>query len=562
MSLQEYVRKRNFGKTAEPKGGRAPKRAGHRFVVQKHAASRLHYDFRLELGGTLKSWAVPKGMPYKKGERRLAVHVEDHPVSYIDFEGTIPKGQYGGGTVMVWDRGTFEPLSKTPAKELASGKLHFVLKGKKLNGEWYLVRLRGGDEWLLIKGGEDMKPVSAKADDTSVRSGKSMAQLSAGAGRVWQSNRKEANSFKAEIAEAAQKAETKTTRTRSAKTKAAAGAGGKPAKHAKSRGKSKLTPTFVEPMKALLVSAPPAGDWIYEIKFDGFRATAYRDRRGTRLLSRNNKDFAAKFPDVVEAIAALDVDDAVIDGEIVALDPKGRSSFQLLQAYELGQERPPLVFYAFDLLQLNGRDLRSRPLTERKAELEQLLGSASGVIRYSVSLEGDVEALLAQARELGLEGLIGKRPDSVYEAGGRSGAWIKLKLHQEQEFVIGGYTPPGGSRLHFGALLVGYHEGKELIFAGKVGTGFDRKRLGSLHAQFKKLARETCPFANLPEARRGRYGQGLTVAEMKRCHWIDPVLVAQIRFAEWTRDDRLRQPVFLGLREDKAAKDVRREKAK
>lgn len=605
MSLKEYARKRDFRKTAEPKGGRAKNGKGHRFVIQKHAASRLHYDFRLELGGTLKSWAVPKGVPYKKGDRRLAVHVEDHPVSYIDFEGTIPKGQYGGGTVMVWDRGTFEPLSATPAKDLDGGKLHFVLHGEKLEGEWYLVRLRGGDEWLLIKGGADMTPLSAKADDTSVLSGKSMEQLSQGKGRVWQSNRKEKKSFKEAIAEAVREADTRNGAAapagRALRTRRSATSAEKPSKKKRGEGtapststrtkkpggKSKLTPKFVEPMKALLVDAPPAGDWIYEIKFDGFRALAFRDRRGTRLLSRNDKDFAAKFPEVVDAVAALDLNDAIIDGEIVALDEKGRSSFQLLQAYELGQERPPIIFYAFDLLQLDGEDLQDRPLVERKARLEKLLAGATGAIRYSTSLGNDPETLLAQARELGLEGLIGKKPDSPYEAGRRSGAWIKLKLHQEQEFVIGGYTPPGGSRPHFGALLVGYYDDKTvgrglptppqknaraqakrrgqepvLKFAGKVGTGFNTKLLASLHARFKKIASDTCPFADLPEKRSGRYGQGVTAAEMRRCHWVKPVLVAQIKFAEWTRDDRLRQPVFLGLREDKAPRDVVREKAK
>lgn len=569
MSLQEYARKRNFRKTAEPKGGRVVRgaRGGkHRFVIQKHAASRLHYDFRLELDGTLKSWAVPKGVPYAKGERRLAVHVEDHPVSYVDFEGTIPRGQYGGGTVMVWDRGTFEPLSENPTKELAGGKLHFVLKGKKLKGEWYLVRLRDGDEWLLIKGGEDMKPVSKKADDTSVLSGKSMAALAKGEGRVWQSNRKEDKSFKAEVAAVARKRETQGPRRAAASKRGEGAAASKTANKTKTRAKknkSKLTPDFIEPMKALLVADAPAGDWLYEIKFDGFRAMAYRDRRGTRLLSRNNKDFAQKFPEVVKAVDALELDDAVIDGEIVALDPQGRSSFQLLQAYEMGQERPPLFFYAFDLLQLNGEDLRDRPLAERKAALEELLKDGTGVVRYSLSLGSDAAALLKQARELGLEGLIGKRADSRYEVGGRSGAWIKLKLHQEQEFVIGGYTPPGGSRPHFGALLVGfYDDAGKLRFAGKVGTGFNTKLLKTLHAQFRKIATDTCPFADLPEKRRPRYGQGITAAEMKRCHWVKPVLVAQIKFAEWTRDERLRQPVFLGLREDKPAREVVREKTK
>lgn len=561
MSLREYARKRDFEKTAEPKGGRAGKRTGHRFVIQKHAASRLHYDFRLELGGTLKSWAVPKGVPYKKGERRLAVHVEDHPVSYIDFEGTIPPGQYGGGTVMVWDRGTFEPLSAAPLKELAGGKLHFVLKGKKLRGEWYLVRLRGGDEWLLIKGGEDMKPVSAKADDTSVRSGKTMAQLATGDGAVWQSNRTGRKTFRETIAEAARATAAGRSGGSGASAKRPASAKSrKPARKTAARRKtSARTPEFLEPMKAKLVDAPPAGEWVYEIKFDGFRAMAYRDASGTRLLSRNNKDFAAKFPEVVDAVAALPVDDAVIDGEIVALDEKGRSSFQWLQAYDLGQERPPVFFYAFDLLQLNGRDLTVRPLRERKDELERVLGGSSGVMRYSQSLGGDAAKLLEQARSLGLEGLIGKQPDSRYEVGQRTGAWIKLKLHREQEFVIGGYTPPGGSRPHFGALLVGVYEGDQLVFTGKVGTGFNAKLLRSLHAQFRKLERAECPFANLPEPRPHRYGTTITAAEMKRCHWLEPVMVAQVKFAEWTRDGRLRQPVFLGLREDKAAGEVVRE---
>lgn len=569
MSLQEYVKKRNFQKTAEPKGDRAARRSGNRFVIQKHAASRLHYDFRLELEGTLKSWAVPKGVPYKKGERRLAVHVEDHPVSYIDFEGTIPKGQYGGGTVMVWDRGTFEPMSDQPSQDLAKGKLHFVLKGEKLRGEWYLVQLRGGDEWLLIKGGEDMTRVTAKADDTSVLSGKSMEALSKGAGRVWQSNRAESAASEADEDQPAKPTRRKTKVARNddgmAPLKAPASKTSAPrAKRTKraNPASGKLTPEFIEPMKALLVDSAPAGDWIYEIKFDGFRAVAFRDRRGTRLLSRNNNDLAEKFPEVVDAVAALDVQDAVIDGEVVALDEQGRSSFQLLQAYDLGQVRPPIVFYAFDLLQLNGKNLQHLPLSERKAELERLLQGATGPIRYSTSLGNDPETLLKQARDLGLEGLIGKRPESLYEPGGRNGNWIKLKLHQEQEFVIGGYTPPGGTRPYFGALLVGVYDGAKLKFAGKVGTGFNVKLLKSLHEQFQNIAAEDCPFVDLPEKRSGRYGQGVTAAEMRRCKWVKPVMVAQLKFAEWTRDDRLRQPVFLGLREDKAAREVVREKAK
>jgi bifunctional non-homologous end joining protein LigD len=524
MSLKEYTRKRDFNKTPEPGAQLARGGKGRRFVIQKHAATRLHYDFRLELGRTLKSWAVPRGIPFAKGEKHLAVEVEDHPVSYIDFEGTIPKGQYGGGTVMVWDRGTFEPLSKAPTKELESGKLHFVLNGSKLKGEWYLVRLRDEKQWLLIKAGEDMDPISKKLDDTSVASGKSMKELSKG-DRVWQSRPAH-----------------------------------KPSRLVKRKSAAPI-PKFVEPMKAKLVERMPPGHWIYEIKFDGFRALALRGGSEARLLSRNEKDLGGKFNEVMDAVSTLEVKDAIIDGEVVALDEKGRSSFQLLQAFEMGQERPPLFYYAFDLLRLNGKDLLHLPVEERKAKLEGLLKDSPAVIRYSESIEDADEDLLEKARELGVEGLIGKRVGSRYEAGKRSGAWIKIKIQQQQEFVIGGYTEPEGARQYLGSILVGVYEEGKLHFVGKVGTGFSEELLRTLHSKFKKIGRDDCPFVNLPEKRSGRYGQGVTPAEMKRCHWVEPTFVCQIKFAEWTRDDRLRQPVFLGLREDKEAKEVVREKA-
>jgi bifunctional non-homologous end joining protein LigD len=527
MSLKEYARKRDFQKTPEPDAKSTRSGKGRRFVIQKHDASRLHYDFRLELGRTLKSWAVPKGIPFKKGEKHLAVEVEDHPVSYIDFEGTIPEGQYGGGTVMVWDRGTFEPLSKAPTKELKGGKLHFVLNGTKLKGEWYLVRLRDQKQWLLIKAGEDMDPVSKKLDDTSALSDKGMEELSKG-DRVWQSRPAKESS-------------------RSPKRKA-------------SRGSAPI-PAFVEPMKAKLVDSMPSGDWIYEIKFDGFRALALRGGREARLLSRNQKDLGGRFPEVMHSILALDVRDAIIDGEIVALDSRGRSSFQLLQAFELGKERPPIFYYAFDLLRLNGNDLLDLPVEERKAKLEKLLRDSPGVIRYSASIENANAELLDKARELGVEGLIGKRVGSRYEPGKRSGAWIKIKIQQQQEFVIGGYTDPEGTRKYFGAILVGVYEDNKLKFVGKVGTGFDEELLRSLFSKFKRIPSDECPFVNLPENHSSRYGKPMTAAEMKRCHWVKPALVCQVKFAEWTRDDRLRQPVFLGLREDKDAKEVVREKA-
>ncbi len=528
MSLKEYARKRDFKRTAEPDASpNVNKKNGNRFVIQKHDATRLHYDLRLEMGGTLKSWAVPKGLPYAKGEKHLAVHVEDHPIAYIDFEGTIPKGQYGGGTVMVWDQGTFEPLSDDPEKELAGGKLHFILNGKKLQGEWYLVRLRDSDEWLIIKGGEDRKPISKKLDDTSVVSGKSMKELSQG-DRVWQSK------------ETSNQAPTKSRQIAL-----------QPAS----------LPEFIEPMKAKLAKAPPHGEWVYEIKFDGWRALGIKGGSQTRLLSRNEKDLGGKFPEIMESLATLDAQDLIVDGEIVALDERGRSSFQLLQAYDLGSERPNIFFYVFDLLQLNGRDLRKLPLMERKDQLDKLLGKPPGVIRYSAALGNDAEPLLKQARELELEGLIGKKVDSLYESGSRSGSWVKLKLVQKQELVIGGYTDPAGSRKPFGALLVGFYKGNKLTYASKVGTGFNSKLLKSLHASFQKIVIEECPFVNLPEKRGSKWGQTITASEMKFCHWVKPVMVSQIKFSEWTRDDHLRHPVFLGLREDKDASEVVRESA-
>jgi bifunctional non-homologous end joining protein LigD len=430
---------------------------------------------------------------------------------------------------MVWDHGNFSTDVQSPLQELEYGKLHFTLAGKKLKGEWYLVQLRGSTQWLLIKGGKDLKRISQKLDDTSALSGKTMAQLSAN-GAVWQSKpRTPENSFQAKL------------RAKISKPKT-------------------LPVKFIEPMKARLAKSLPSGDdWIYEIKFDGFRALAFKSGDDVRLLSRNDKDFGDKFPEIVEAMAALKIDDVVFDGEIVALDAKGISSFQLLQA--LGEKRPPIYFYVFDLLRRKGKDLRGQSLVERKSQLEQVLGKKSGLIRYSASLGDNPGQLLKQAAKLGLEGLIGKRKDSVYQPGRRSGAWVKLKLHYEQEFVIGGFTNPEGGRQHFGALMLGFYKGLQLKFCGKVGTGFDEKLLNSLNSQFQGMAQVECPFSNLPEKRSGRFGAGVTAAEMKRCHWVKPQMVCQIKFAEWTRDEKLRQPVFLGLREDKAASEVIREKA-
>ena len=314
-------------------------------------------------------------------------------------------------------------------------------------------------------------------------------------------------------------------------------------------------------MKAKLVESLPSGDWIYEIKFDGYRALALRGGSETRILSRNEKDLGRKFTEVRDSVSALDVQDAIIDGEIVALDEKGCSSFQLLQAFEMGQEKPPVVFYAFDLLQLNGKDLRNLPIEERKAKLEEILKKPPRVVRYSESFEHDVEELVSLARELGLEGLVAKRRGSQYQAGRRSGVWLKFKLQLEQDFVIGGYTEPEGARKYFGGLIVGVYEGKKLKFAGRVGTGFSEKHLRTLHSELDKIRIEECPFFNLPAPGRSRWDRGLTAGEMKRCCWVKPAIVCRVKFAEWTRDDRLRQPIFLGIREDKDVKKVVREEA-
>jgi bifunctional non-homologous end joining protein LigD len=513
--LGAYRAKRDFKKTHEPRGGTRGEK-GNRFVIQKHDASRLHYDFRLEVDGVLKSWAVPKGVPTKKGEKHLAVHVEDHPLEYINFEGIIPKGQYGGGTVMVWDAGTFECLGSTARKDLEEGKLHFALHGRKLNGEWTLVRTKNGeDNWLLIKSGEDTRAISKKKDDESSISGRTMTRIAREPKAEWKSGR-----------------EQKTVKLK-----------------------------FIEPMKATLVAEPPThGDWAYELKFDGYRALAIKSGGDVQLFSRNAKDFSKRFPEIAAAVAALPVGSAVVDGEIVALDEEGRSSFQLLQGLELGRERPPLAYYVFDLLNDDGVDLTGLPWTGRRERLSALLHHAAEPIRESAEIRGQPKKLLAEVRKHGLEGLIGKRRDSHYEPGRRSPAWIKLKCVAEQELVIGGFTPPDGSRKHFGALIVGYYHRKSLQFAGKVGTGFNAALLKSLHAQMDKLRRETCPFANLPEKKQGRWSQNITPREMSLCTWIEPKLVCQVRFTEWTQDDKLRHPSFLGLREDKKATEVVREK--
>jgi len=567
MGLAEYKAKRDFGKTAEPKGGKPlPKavRGASRFVIQKHDARRLHYDFRLQMEGVLKSWAVPKGLPWKRGEKHLAVEVEDHPIDYESFEGVIPEGNYGGGTVMVWDRGTYYVYGEQPAKSLREGKLHLVLDGEKARGEWTLVRIRGRDneknQWLILKTGADAKPVSKKLEDRSAKSGRTMKQIAQDRDAEWESNREEKDAsatskFKARIRTAIKKKEVGRDNGRDAALRRP---GHRSAMFLPDLPSAKAR--FIDPMKPRLVENPPAsGDWIYELKFDGIRLIAVKTDKKVSLLSRNENELAARFPEIVEAIKNLPARECLIDGEVVALDEEGRSSFQLLQAREMEGQKSPVYFYAFDLLQLDGKSLLALPLEARKNVLEKLCADAGDPVRYSGNIGREAKPLLEEVKRRGLEGIIGKQRNSVYEPGRRSGAWIKLKCVNEQEFVIGGYTPPQGSRKYFGAILVGYYDNKKLVFAGKVGTGFTVKSLSMLHKKFRAQERSDCPFVDLPSKQNGEWVQGITPSMVRKMHWLNPVFVCEIKFAEWTRDKKLRAPVFLGLREDKKPSDVVRE---
>ncbi len=572
MGLAEYKRKRDFEKTAEPAGSKPlPKKVkgASRFVIQRHAARRLHYDFRLEMEGVLKSWALPKGLPWTRGEKHLAVEVEDHPIEYEQFEGIIPEGQYGGGTVMVWDRGSYYVYGEQPLKSLREGKLHLVLDGEKAKGEWTLVRIRGRDQaknqWLILKTGDDAKPVSKKMEDRSVKTGRTMEQIAKARDAEWQSGREAEESptsqFKARIRDAIKKKTkdafvSRPPRVRAEKRRKRSGL----PETESLPGLSSAKARFIEPMKAKLVEEPPTtGAWLYELKFDGIRLIGVKKEKKVSLLSRNENELTKRFPEIVEAIKDLPARECVIDGEVVALDEDGRSSFQLLQAREMEGGRIPVYFYAFDLLQLDGKGLMPLPLEVRKNILEKLCANSGDLIRYSGAIGGDAKQLLQEVKRRGLEGIIGKQRNSVYEPGRRSGSWVKLKCVNEQEFVIGGYTPPQGSRKYFGAILVGYHENKKLVFAGKVGTGFTAKSLSTLYKKFHKEARDACPFVDLPSKQNGKWVQDITPSMMRRMHWVNPVFVSEIKFAEWTRDKKLRAPVFLGLREDKKPGEVVRE---
>jgi bifunctional non-homologous end joining protein LigD len=529
--LATYHGKRRFGVTAEPKG-KVGRKQGHAFVIQKHDARRLHYDLRLELDGVMKSWAVTRGPSLVFGEKRLAVQVEDHPIDYNKFEGTIPQGEYGGGTVMVWDRGTWTP-EDDPHKGLAKGHLSFELEGEKLHGFWHLVRMhrRPGekkDNWLLIKSQDEAARKERDKDildekPRSVKSGRSMDEIAQGT--------------------LPKKATRQSPRRRKAK---------KPVTKRKAKRKrAGALPSFVAPSLATLAEkAPGGGNWIHEIKFDGYRIQARLDNGKVKLLTRRGLDWTKKFPSIAAAIANLPADTALIDGELVVNDNRGVSSFSLLQqTLKAGDDRR-LAEYVFDLLYLDGDDLRPLPLSARKAALAKLIARApkDGALRLSESIDEPGPLLLKHACKMHLEGIVSKRADAAYHSG-RGHDWIKTKCSDRQEFVVTGYAPSTANQHSVGALVLGFYDHGKLRYAGRTGTGFTHASARELYRKFKPLVRGKSPLEPVPKEERG----------VRAPVWIEPKLVAEVDFHGWTHGDRVRQSSFQGLREDKPAKEVVRE---
>jgi bifunctional non-homologous end joining protein LigD len=528
MALEEYRRKRDFRKTPEPAGA-APSRtkaeAPLSFVIQEHAARRLHYDFRLELDGVLKSWAVPKGPSLDPGEKRLAVQVEDHPLDYGGFEGVIPEGQYGGGTVLLWDRGSWVPKDPEPAAAYAKGMLKFELHGEKLHGNWALVRMGGKaarerrQNWLLVKERDDEAvPHSGDAvvanNPLSVETGRSLDTIANDRDRVWDSQKGEATHV----------------------LLPGSITGGR---------KGPMPSNLKAQLANSVVAAPEGREWLHEIKYDGYRLFARIEHGKVRLITRSGLDWTAKFPELAQTFARLPVDTALIDGELVCLASDGTTSFSDLQDAISSTKTGALNFFAFDLLYRDGWDLTGAALEDRKTALSGIIPpQAGGILRYSDHQAGQGPAVLRQARSFGLEGIVSKRRDAPYRPG-RGAGWLKVKCRNRDEFVVIGFTDPEGRREGFGALLAGYYDPSgTLQYAGRVGTGFSAARLTDLRKRLDALGASAPPIVLPKDAPR------------KGVHWVRPALVAEVEFAGWTADAILRHASFQGLREDKDPREV------
>ncbi|MFL5477711.1 MAG: DNA ligase D [Gemmatimonadaceae bacterium] len=558
--LAEYRKKRDFSRTREPSGEKevAPARAGRlRFVIQKHAASHLHFDLRLELDGVMKSWAVPKGPSLDPSVKRLAMQVEDHPIDYNTFEGTIPQGEYGGGTVMLWDRGTYSSDAATSDDDeedvlregLRRGDLKITFHGERLHGSFALVRMkfsRDGSssakpQWLLIKHRDEF----ATEDDvvaenmTSVDTGRTMDEIATGKSRTWHSNREP-------------KAKKTSSQHRAVVTRGKTA----PAEKVVESASTRASATSLEPMYASIGTEIPGEGWTFEPKYDGIRVLAYATSDDVKLVTRNSKDKAKQFPEIVAAmkkLASRAKCSLVVDGEIVALIDGMPARFQELQSrmhvkeeqiIERHSSSTPAALILFDIL-MDGEDVLMRqPWSERRAHLVKRVGKhVSDQVRLTDSIEGDGKKMLEKARSEGWEGIIAKRIDSRYEPGNRSRNWLKLKIEFRQEFVVGGYTDPRNSREHIGAILLGYFDQDRFIYAGHTGGGFGRQSLEDMHRRLKPLEIKTSPFSETPKTN-------------ERAHWVKPQVVVEVKFSEWTADRRLRQPIFLGVRDDKEAREV------
>lgn len=502
-NLDEYSEKRNFERTEEPAGELASSETDLKFVVQHHMARKDHYDFRLEWNGVLLSWAVPKGPSYDSHDKRLAVKVEDHPLEYRNFEGTIPKGEYGGGIVMLWDEGNWEPYGNVE-NGLSEGALKFSLKGKRLKGKWALVRLKAKegekkDNWLLLKEKDEYsKAVDGISEyTTSIRTGRTMAEIEEGA-----DDRISKNPF-----------------------------------------------GTADVQLAKFVNTVPVGqDWLYELKYDGYRILAFVEGNSVRLQTRNGNDYSKRFEPVVSSLIDWAAGRSmVLDGEMVVTDASGKTDFQALQNYIRNPRMQNLAYIVFDLLALDGADLRGRPLIERKKMLEALMRDAPKNLRYSKHIRGNGKESFAAACEMGMEGIVGKKADSLY-SGTRNGDWIKLKCEKRQEFVIGGYTLSQKKTSGISSLLLGVYQGDKLIYTGRAGTGLSESDIKELTAKFKEIKRMDSPYAFAPKPRSN-----------EEIIWLEPELAAEIKFAEWTEDKRLRQASFKGLGTDKNPRDIRME---